>query len=241
MKILALETSAVSASAALCEDETLIAQTFSNSGLTHSRTLMPMVEGMLNNSGWQLSDVELVAVASGPGSFTGLRIGVAAAKGLGWAMEKPCCGVSTLEAMAWNLAHMDATICCAMDARRNQVYNAVFSARAGSLQRLTPDRAISLAELMEEQKETKRSYIFVGDGAKLCYNEEKAQGLSGALAPPHLLYQSGWGVARAALEKARRGEVTSAGDLEAVYLRLSQAERERMERLGAKEGQPSLR
>ena len=114
MKILALETSAVSASAALCEDETLIAQTFSNSGLTHSRTLMPMVEGMLNNSGWQLSDVELVAVASGPGSFTGLRIGVAAAKGLGWAMEKPCCGVSTLEAMAWNLAHMDATICCAI-------------------------------------------------------------------------------------------------------------------------------
>jgi len=235
MKILALETSAVTASAAICEDETLVAQVFANNGLTHSRTLMPMVEGMLQNSGLTVADMDLIAVAAGPGSFTGLRIGVAAAKGLGWAAEKPCCGVSTLEGMAWGLAHRDGLICCAMDARRNQVYNAVFAAEGGVPRRLTPDRAISLDELFQEQKEENRRYLFIGDGAKLCYNEGTARGLAVELAPPHLMYQSGWGVARAALEKARRGNVTTAEGLETVYLRLSQAERERLERLAAGE------
>ena len=147
MKILALETSAKSVSAAVTEDGAVLASAYQNTGLTHSRTLMPMVDAMLNNSGIPLSDIGLVAVAAGPGSFTGLRIGVSAAKGLAWTLDLPCCAVSTLEAMAWNLRQEDAVIVCAMDARRNQVYNALFAARDGRLERLIPDRAVGLAEL----------------------------------------------------------------------------------------------
>ena len=120
MKILALESSAVACSAALCEEEKLIAQSFQNNGLTHSRTLMPMCEDLLRNCGQTLEDIDLIAVAVGPGSFTGLRIGVSAAKGLAWPGDKPCAGVSTLEAMAWSVAHMGGEICPAMDARRGQ-------------------------------------------------------------------------------------------------------------------------
>ena len=229
MKILALESSAVAASAAVCEDGELLGQFFQHTGLTHSRTLLPMAEDLLKNCGLTLRDVDLIAVAAGPGSFTGLRIGVAAAKGLAWGLDKPCCGVSTLEAMAWNVAHVDGVICCAMDARRGQVYNAIFEAGEGNLTRLTPDRAISVTELLDSP-EGKKVDLLVGDGAKLCYNVASEQNPSIRLAPPHLLYQSAWGVARAALDHARRGETTTAQALAPVYLRLSQAERERLER-----------
>ena len=127
MKILALETSAKSVSVAVTEDGVPLASSYQNTGLTHSRTLMPLLDAMLTSSGLELQDMDALAVAAGPGSFTGLRIGVSALKGLAWAAEKPCCGVSTLEAMARNLAHMDALIVCAMDARRNQVYNALLA------------------------------------------------------------------------------------------------------------------
>ena len=150
MKILALETSAKSVSAAVTDGGVVRAYTYQNTGLTHSRTLMPLVDAMLRESEQSLSDMDLLAVAAGPGSFTGLRIGVSALKGLAWAADKPCCGVSTLEAMAQNLRHMDGLIVCAMDARRNQVYNAVFSTEGGQLTRLTPDRAIALSQLAEE-------------------------------------------------------------------------------------------
>jgi tRNA threonylcarbamoyladenosine biosynthesis protein TsaB len=123
---LALESSAAAASVALCEDEKLVAQYFQNSGKTHSRTQMPLVESMLRNRDMTLSGVDLIAVAAGPGSFTGLRIGIAAAKGLAWPENKPCCGVSTLEAMAHQLSHLSAILCPVMDARRSQVYNALF-------------------------------------------------------------------------------------------------------------------
>ncbi len=137
MKLLALETSAVSASVAVCEDEYLIAQSFQNNGLTHSRTLMPMVEGLLLNCGLTLNEMDIIAVAAGPGSFTGLRIGVAAAKGLAWPEDRPCAGVSTLEAMAWGVCHMGGEICAAMDARRRvrrrflRCASARYSRRAG--------------------------------------------------------------------------------------------------------------
>lgn len=143
MKILALETSAKSVSAAVTDGGVVRAYTYQNTGLTHSRTLMPLVDAMLRESEQSLSDMDLLAVAAGPGSFTGLRIGVSALKGLAWAADKPCCGVSTLEAMAQNLRHMDGLIVCSMDARRSQVYNAVFAAEGGQLTRLTPDRAIA--------------------------------------------------------------------------------------------------
>ncbi len=170
MKILALESSAVTASVAVTEGETLLAQSFQNSGLTHSATLMPMAADLLKNAGLTLEEMDVIAVAAGPGSFTGVRIGVAAAKGLAWPGDKPCAPCSTLESMAWQCAHMDREICAVMDARRNQVYNARFLARAGGLTRLTEDRAISLEELAEEIKKSGNPQILVGDGARLCYN-----------------------------------------------------------------------
>ena len=231
MKIIALESSAVTASVAVTEDERLLAQSFQNSGLTHSATLMPMVAGLLKNTGLTLDEMDVVAVAAGPGSFTGVRIGVAAAKGLAWAGDKPCAPCSTLESVAWPLAHLEgALIVCAMDARRAQVYNALFLARGEGLGRLTPDRAISLAELGEELKNFPEIKIVVGDGAQLCYNtlREKVPGLT--LAPVHLRMQSAWGVARAAEGLIVSEGLVSGAELVPVYHRLSQAERERLER-----------
>ena len=231
MIILALESSAGACSAALSRDGELAAQFYAHSGLTHSRTLLPMVESMLENSGVTLDEVDVIAVAAGPGSFTGLRIGVATAKGLAWKGDKLCAPCSTLESMAWPLAHMEGSlIVCAMDARRGQVYNALFLATGEGLERLSPDRAITLAELGEELREYKNSKIVVGDGAKLCYNTLMEQGLTLRLAPLPLRMQSAWGVALAARRLADRDGLVRGGALIPVYHRLSQAERERLAR-----------
>ena len=162
MKILALETSAKAVSAAVSEDGKILCSGYQDTGLTHSRTLMPIVEHILKNTGLAVADMDAIAVAAGPGSFTGIRIGVAAAKGLAFAADKPAVGVSTLAAMARNVAFCDGLVICAMDARRQQVYNAVFEAKGGSLIRLTPDRAIALEELAAELREDPRPKIIVG-------------------------------------------------------------------------------
>lgn len=233
MKILALESSAVAASVALCQDETLIAQTFQNSGLTHSQTLLPMAQRLLEGCGLTPKDLDLIAVAAGPGSFTGLRIGVAAAKGLAWAAELPCAGCSTLEAMAWSLAGFSGEVCAAMDARRHQVYNARFRVDGHRPHRLTPDRAITLQDLIQELSGTQTTQIVVGDGAQLCYDALVAAGIPALLAPPNLRMQSAWGVARMALELAQKGQTVPVHQLTPVYHRLSQAERERLARENA--------
>ena len=181
MKILALESSAVSASVALTEDEKLVAQSFQNCGLTHSRTLLPMVENLLANCGVSLADVDAIAVAHGPGSFTGVRIGVATVKGLALGADKPCLGVSTLEAMAWGARALGGNLCCVMDARAGQVYNALFTVEDGRVRRLCDDRAIKLTELAEEIGEA--PYFLVGDGADLCYNTIK-ENCTGLRLPP---------------------------------------------------------
>jgi tRNA threonylcarbamoyladenosine biosynthesis protein TsaB len=230
MKILALETSAKSVSAAVVENGAVLCSAYQNTGLTHSRTLMPLVDGMLRAADLQMSDMELIAVAQGPGSFTGLRIGVSAAKGLAWTLDVPCCGVSTLLAMAQNLRHTEATVICAMDARRSQVYNALFRAKDGVLERLCDDRAIGLAELAEELKNDDSLKFVVGDGAKLCYTYLQQQGIACRMAPAALVMQNAVGVGLAALEAMARGEDGKAETLVPNYLRLSQAERERMER-----------
>lgn len=229
MKILALESSAVSASVALTEGETLIAQAFQNCGLTHSRTLLPMAESLLQNCGKTLDDVDAFAVAHGPGSFTGVRIGVATVKGLSLGADKPCIGVSTLEAMACGARALDGRLCCVMDARAGQVYNALFAVSDGQANRLCGDRAIRLTDLAEEIGET--PYFLVGDGAELCYNtiKERCPGLR--LAPPELRYPTGYGVAAAALPLLQEGKACTPQQLDAFYLRRPQAERERMERL----------
>ncbi len=231
MLILALESSAKAASVALMEDENLIAQYSQCSGLTHSRTLLPMLEDMLKNTEKKIADVDLIAVAHGPGSFTGIRIGVSTVKGLAWAAQKSCVGVSTLEAMAWHGASSGGLICPVMDARRSQVYNALFEIDDDARpKRLTEDRAIALSELEQELRADGREPLLVGDGAKLTYDYLTQAGLACRMAPANLVYQSAWGVGMAALDK----KPGNADDLLPVYLRLSQAERERQERLSRK-------
>lgn len=227
MLVLALESSAKAASVALMQDDALICQYSQCSGLTHSRTLLPMVEDMLKNSDTILADVDLIAVAHGPGSFTGIRIGVSTVKGLAWASDKKCVGVSTLAAMAWHGVSADGLVCPVMDARRSQVYNALFEIKDGCPERLCADRAIALAELAAELKAKNREVFLVGDGADISYEYLKNEGIACRVAPQNLLYQSAWGVGMEAL----RSKSGTADDLLPVYLRLSQAERERQERL----------
>ena len=228
MLMLALESSAKTASAALFEDGTFLGQYFQSDGLTHSCTLLPMAQSLVKNTGRTLRQLGCVAVAHGPGSFTGLRIGVSALKGLAWAKEKPCCGVSTLLAMAQNARAFEGTVICAMDARRSQVYNALFRCESGVLTRLCPDRAIGLAELAEGLMSDPAPKLAVGDGAQLCCDYLTSHGIPCRLAPENIRYQSAVGVALAAEDMARRGETVSGRDLVPTYLRLSQAERERL-------------
>ncbi len=231
MKLLALESSAKAASCAVLLDGIPLCTAWQSAGLTHSRTLMPMVEDMLRNAGTSLEDMEAVSVAVGPGSFTGLRIGVATAKALAWAEEKPCIPVSTLEAMAWPLAHMNILILCAMDARRQQIYTATFRGENGAPCRLCPDRAVSLEDVAAELEKQGEECVLVGDGAELCYKFFSGHSFPCRLAPPHLRLQSATGVAMAA-QSAGLDAAVPPQDLRPVYLRLSQAERERLEGQG---------
>ena len=227
MLILAFESSAKPASAALVKDGQLLSQYMQCSALTHSRTLLPMAEDMLKNAELKLSDIDLIAVAHGPGSFTGIRIGVSTVKGLAWAAEKPCVGVSTLEAMAWHGLAAGGYICPVMDARRSQVYNAIFKIENGRPVRMTEDRPIALDELSKEVTALNAPVFLVGDGAALCFEYFTAHGVPCVMAPDNLRWQDAWGVAMAAAGKTPG----NADELLPVYLRLSQAERERQERL----------
>ena len=203
MLMLAFESSAKAASVALCRDGSLIGQTVQCSGLTHSRTLLPIAEDLLHNTEHSMREVDCFAVACGPGSFTGIRIGVSTVKGLSWAADKPCIGVSTLAAMAWNGVAAGGLVCAVMDARRSEVYNALF--------RIVEGRPVRLCE----------------DGAILADNYLQECGLRSRLAPEPLQLQNAWGVAMEADGKP----VGASQDLLPTYLRLSQAERERQARL----------
>lgn len=227
MLILAFESSAKAASVALCRDGALISQYSQCSALTHSRTLLPMAEDMLKNAELSLGDVDLIAVAHGPGSFTGIRIGVSTVKGLAWALDKPCVGVSTLEAMAWHGLARGGYICPVMDARRGQVYNALFKIENGAPARLTEDRPIALSELSDELRALDAPVFLVGDGTALAKKHFDEAGIPCEAAPENLVWQSAWGVAMAAADKP----AGNADALLPVYLRLSQAERERQARL----------
>ena len=234
MLILAFETSAKAASVALMDDRKLLGESYQNTGLTHSQTLMVMAEDLLKQCGKTVQDVTAAAVAEGPGSFTGVRIGVAAAKGFAWGRELPCYGVSTLESMALGLGAWQGYVCPCMDARRSQVYNALFYVNKGTVTRVCEDRAISLAELGEELKKLEEPIFLVGDGSNLCYNTLLESVPNLVLPPEHRMHQRASGVALAALEKIRAGESGDANALTPNYLRLSQAERERAERMQAK-------
>lgn len=228
--ILAFESSAKSAGVALMKDGVLLAESFQHTELTHSRTLLKMAEDLLARCEVAVSDLTAVAVAAGPGSFTGLRIGMAAAKGLAWGAELPCIGVSTLEAMARNVALHDGVIASVMDARREQVYFGLFRAEGGELRRICEDCALSLAEAKDRILSQSGEKILVGDGASLCYNtfDEKRDLL---LAPEHLRFQRAVGVALSAEIQLKEGGYPSASELKLNYIRLSQAERERANQL----------
>ena len=230
MRILSFETSAKAASVALLQDGILLGEYFQNSGQTHSRTVMQMAEDLLKNCDLTAFDVDAVACASGPGSFTGVRIGLAAAKGFAWGREIPLIGVSTLEAMARNVAMAEGIYCAAMDARRNQVYTALFELKNGVFSRLVEDSAISIAELSEQLKGLRQTVYLVGDGAALCYRMLKD--ISGlVLLPEHLRMQRAAGSALVAWEQLQTGALIPAKDITPNYLRLSQAERERQKKL----------
>ncbi|MCI8624599.1 MAG: tRNA (adenosine(37)-N6)-threonylcarbamoyltransferase complex dimerization subunit type 1 TsaB [Provencibacterium sp.] len=237
MKLLAIESSSRAASCALVTDGTLTGEYFLNCGLTHSQTLMPLIERLCHEAG-PLQAVDRIAVSSGPGSFTGLRIGLASAKAIGSALGVPVAGVSTLLALCYNLLGFEGICCAALDARRAQIYGALFYLHDGKAQRLTADAALPLDEMAGQitaqaaRLGNPQTPVFlVGDGAELCYSAFCRKGLSQArLAPAPLRLQRASSVAYAALEE---GGWQAAGDLVPQYLRLSQAERELQEKQAA--------
>lgn len=233
MLILSLDSSAKAASVALMEDSKLLGEFFIDTDFTHSRTLGPMVQNLFAVTGKTIDDVELIAVSNGPGSFTGVRIGVAMAKGLAFPKDLPCVPVSTLESMAYNLTLTDCVVCAVMDARRDQVYNAMFSTKYGEVERLCEDRAISIDALKSEieEKYTSERVILVGDGAQITMRAFMDMNTPVEVAPKNLLMQRASSVALAAKAKLDRGEIPlKASALLPSYLRLSQAERERKEK-----------
>lgn len=230
MLILAFETSAKAASVALLEDGILLGESYQNSGLTHSQTLLVMAQQLLGGCLRSASDVTAVAVAGGPGSFTGVRIGAAAAKGFAWGRDIPCYSVSTLEAMAISLGAWEGWVCPCMDARRSQVYNALFFAANGTLQRRSPDRAISLEELEQELESCPGPIFLLGDGSALCHRSLSPKIANLILPPEHRMHQRAAGVALAAAAKIAAGEHPDSPSQAPNYLRLSQAEREKLAR-----------
>ena len=218
MKILAVDTSAVCASVAVTEDGKILSESSINTGLTHSRTLMPMIDSVLRNGEIAMDSIDVFACSVGPGSFTGIRIGVAAIKGLCDALSKKCVPVSTLEALAYNLLGRSCTAVSVMDARCNQVYCAIFNVQGETVTRLTDDMALKIDDLGEMLK-SYENIIFVGDGAKLCH---KALGYDKA--PANCEYQHGSSVCFAAMNHI--DEALESKELLPVYLRLPQAERE---------------
>jgi len=231
MLILAFESSAKPVSVAVLEtgekirhdkpDGRLLGLYFQNNGFSHSRTMLVMAESLLENLGIKPADLGLIAVSQGPGSFTGVRIGVSAVKGMAWGLDIPVCGVSTLEAMAYQTPETGVIICPVMDARRGQVYNALFEWRGGILVRLTGDRAVSLEDLAAELPAFDLPFLLVGDGVAVC---EACSDFADCRTAPELhRYQTAYGVALAAMNT----NPVSAAELEPLYLRPSQAERER--------------
>ena len=233
MKLLAVDSSSLAASAAIWQDDKLLGEFFINAGLTHSQTLMPMVQQLLGTTSTALGDIDCFAVSVGPGSFTGLRIGIATVKGMAFGAEKPCVPVSTLEGLAHNLQGFGGIICPVMDARCKQVYTALFEAKPDGIHRLTEDAALPLAELAALLKNQNKPITLVGDGAVMCYNNlEEKQGI--AVAPAPLLHQRAASVGVAALKHALQGAFSSAEALQPAYLRLPQAERELLARQQSK-------
>ena len=230
MKVLAIDSSAVTASVAVSEDGRIIKSEFVNNGLTHSQTLLPMVKRVLESAGLSVSDIDLFAVTNGPGSFTGVRIGVCAIKGLAFAENKKCLGVSTLEAIAQNLADEECICVACMDARRSQIYTATFECGSNSLKRLTADEAVSIESIADRINSYKNKVYLAGDGAKLAYSILKDKCENVFLPSEEKIYQNACSVCL--LANKYKDTAQDSQKLVPLYLRLSQAERELKKRTG---------
>ena len=231
MKILAVDTSSRAASCAWLEDDVLIGEFFANASLTHSQTILPMIESMTQSINRSIDEVDLFAVSHGPGSFTGLRIGIGAVKGMAMALEKPCVGISTLHGLALNLSGFAGIIVPVMDARANQVYTAVFGSDGVDMIRLHEDMAVPIPQLYKMLLTyAAKRVILVGDGAELCQASFMEMGIAAETAPINLMHQRAGSLCIAAAAIPQEAWVGAAG-LEPFYLRLPQAERERLERL----------
>lgn len=237
MKILALDSSGMAASVAVVEDENMLAEYTVNYKKTHSQTLLPMLDAAVQMIQLKLDTIDAIAVAFGPGSFTGLRIGSATAKGLGLALDKPIIGVPTTQAMAYNLFGAGGVVCPIMDARRNQVYTGIYEFENGHLKILEDQMAADIHQVIEKLNALKRQVIFTGDGISV-YREVIDQNIQvpAEYAPAHLNRQRASAVAALAMEYLKEGRVQTAAEHRPEYLRMSQAERERQERLARKAG-----
>lgn len=226
MLILGIDTAAAPCCAAVydTDKQQTLGSFVINNKLTHSVTLMPVVSDLLRNSGITTEDIDLFAVANGPGSFTGLRIGISAVKGMAFTASKPCAAVSTLEAMAYNVAVCDGIVCAAIDARCNQVYTATFLNDNGTVTRLTEEECLKADELAARLSEYDGDIILVGDGAQLVKKAADEQGIDTRLAPDPLRFQTGYGVCLAAMN----AEQITPEQLMPMYLKLPQAQRELM-------------
>ncbi|HHZ06464.1 MAG TPA: tRNA (adenosine(37)-N6)-threonylcarbamoyltransferase complex dimerization subunit type 1 TsaB [Clostridiales bacterium] len=236
MKILAIDSSATSAGVALVQDEKIIGESYINTRLTHSSTLMPMIVSMMKCTEESISDIDYYAVSVGPGSFTGLRIGVATVKGMAMADNKQCVPVSTLEAIAYNYLGTDAVVCAVMDARCNQFYNAIFKTSGTQVTRLCEDRALSYNDLAEDLLNNYRdtNIVLVGDGGSLAYKLLSPNVRNITVAPSHLLFQKASGVAAVASKLIAHNKTVTPATLIPSYLRLPQAERELKKKLAEK-------
>ena len=223
MKILSVDSSSVSASVAITENGVTLAENFINNGLTHSQTLMPMVEKTLIDADVSIKDIEVFAITNGPGSFTGVRIGIASVKGMADALNKKCVAISTLEAIAEPLKNEDCIVCAVMDARCNQVYTAIFE----NGNRLCEDKAVLIDELGDELKNYNKKVVFIGDGSVLCYEKLKDVVTDISIAEKDIRFIHASSIGRLAEVKIKNGEMTiDSANLVPYYLRLPQAERE---------------
>ena len=233
MKILAFDSTAKAASVAVCEDERCLALYTIDNGLTQSELLMPMAENILKCLHLSFDDIDMVTSSMGPGSFTGVRIGAALVKGIAFGRDIPCVSVSTIEALARNAMPLKSVIVPVMDARRGQVYTAIFKSDGKSAVRITKDDAISISALAEMLKEYEGEDIYlVGDGYEVASRGLRAAGIEIQETPPLLINENAYSIAQVALEKYKRGEFVKDTDISPIYLRMPQAERERLERLG---------
>lgn len=225
MIILSVECTASPASVCIYDGEKILASSFINVKLTHSQTLLPMIESTLRSTLMTIDDIDGISVASGPGSFTGVRIGISAVKGLAAPKDLPCVGVSSLSAMANLFLDENCYVCPVMDARCDQFYNALFNIKDGKITRLCEDRAIMLDDLKNELEKIESKVIICGDGAdKFCNSVPELKNI--IIADKSRKFQSAVGVAFASYDKFTKGDTQKCGDLLPAYLRLPQAERE---------------